>query len=47
MQIDANHDCSQEIIQMFLKKYIDACDYCHTEPNVKIPMGIQIKHSLM
>lgn len=38
----SSKDCSEEIVKFFCKPYIQACDYCHTEMNVKIPRGVQI-----
>lgn len=42
VQVVGNKNAAQEIINLFLRKYVDACDYCHTEMDTKIPRGIQV-----
>lgn len=44
VEVTAN-DCSQEIIELFCKRYFEACDYCHIEPDKKLPRAIQIKQT--
>ncbi len=43
VKIDGNSDNTNNVIKLFLKRYIDACDYCHTNMSVKIPRGIQVQ----
>ena len=41
--VDEAHNISNVIIKNYVKKYINACDYCHTDMSIKIPRGIQSK----
>ena len=31
---------------MYCKEYIEACDYCHTRNDIKIPRGIQLDKTI-
>lgn len=43
VKVQNNKNYSQEIINLFAKEYAEACDYCHTRTDVKIPRGVQIE----
>lgn len=42
VQIVGNDNANKDIINLLTRKYVDACDYCHTEMDVQIPRGIQV-----
>lgn len=40
-----DNDVSRDIIYFFIRDYIKACDYCHTNMNRHVPRGLQIKNN--
>ncbi len=41
--ITKNKDSSKDIIKLFSRDYVDACDYCHTDLTQRIPRAIQAR----
>lgn len=42
----SNQNAAKEIAKMYCKEYIEACDYCHTRNDIKIPRGIQLDKTI-